>query len=58
MKCGAATLDVADRQNIYSITLAVRGVRGTIQTREARKKSFTGNPRLFDLTRQPINEDL
>ena len=26
MKCGAAALDVADRQNAHSITLAVRGV--------------------------------
>jgi hypothetical protein len=26
VKCGAAALDVADRQNSYSMTLAVRGV--------------------------------
>lgn len=26
VKCGAATLDVADRQNAHSITLAVRGI--------------------------------
>jgi hypothetical protein len=26
VKCGAAALDVADRQNAYSITLVVRGI--------------------------------
>jgi hypothetical protein len=26
VKCGAAALDIADRQNAYSITIAVRGV--------------------------------
>ena len=26
MKCGAAALDIADRQNAYSMTLAIRGV--------------------------------
>ena len=26
VKCGAAALDVADRQNAYSITIAVRGI--------------------------------
>ena len=26
MKCGAAALDVADRQNAHSMTLAVRGI--------------------------------
>ena len=26
VKCGAAALDVADRQNAYSMTLAVRGI--------------------------------
>jgi hypothetical protein len=26
VKCGAAALDIADRQNAHSITLAVRGI--------------------------------
>ncbi|POR31095.1 Hypothetical protein TPAR_08665 [Tolypocladium paradoxum] len=26
VKCGAATLDIADRQNAHSMTLAVRGI--------------------------------
>jgi hypothetical protein len=26
MKCGAVALDIADRQNAYSMTLAVRGI--------------------------------
>ena len=26
VKCGAAALDVADRQNAHSMTLAVRGI--------------------------------
>jgi hypothetical protein len=26
VKCGAATLDIADRQNAHSMTMAVRGV--------------------------------
>jgi hypothetical protein len=26
VKCGAAALDVVDRQNAYSMTLAVRGI--------------------------------
>jgi predicted nucleic acid-binding protein len=28
VKCGAAALDVVDRQNTHSMTLAVRGVVG------------------------------
>jgi hypothetical protein len=26
VKCGAATLDIADRQNVHSMTIAVRGI--------------------------------
>ena len=26
VKCGAAALDIADRQNAHSMTLAVRGI--------------------------------
>ena len=26
VKCGAAALEIADRQNAYSMTLAVRGI--------------------------------
>jgi hypothetical protein len=26
VKCGAATLDIADRQNAHSMTMAVRGI--------------------------------
>jgi hypothetical protein len=26
VKCGAAALDVADRQNVHNMTMAVRGI--------------------------------
>jgi predicted nucleic acid-binding protein len=41
VKCGAAALDVADRQNAHSMTLAVRGTVELFRLVNA-KRSFTG----------------
>ena len=50
VKCGAGTLDVADRQNAHSATLAVSG--GAVSRREAGEAAAPRNPRLLNLARQ------
>jgi len=39
VKCGSAALDIADRQNAHSMTLAVRGVVELFRL-EKREKEF------------------
>jgi hypothetical protein len=58
VKCGAAALDVADRQNAHSMTLAVRGVVELFRLVKARKGASSGNPRLLNLARSPDSENL
>jgi predicted nucleic acid-binding protein len=40
VKCGIAALDVADRQNAYSMTLAVRGVVGLFKLVKREKELY------------------
>jgi hypothetical protein len=50
VKCGSAGLDIADRQNAHSMTLAVRAIVELFKTSEARERASPGDPRLFDLS--------
>ncbi len=44
VKCGAAALDIADRQNAHSITLAVRGI---VELFRAVKREDEVNPEIL-----------
>jgi hypothetical protein len=67
VKCGAAVLDIADRQNAHSIALAVRGIvelfrlvkRGKEIRREIFAFSVSHDHRTADCTtRQQLRPDL
>lgn len=48
VKCGASALDIADRENAHSMTIAVRAVVELSQICEAREGTRSGNPCFFN----------
>ena len=58
VKCGAAALDVADRQNAHSMTVAVKGVIEPLQSCETRERASPGNSCLFGLARSQVDENV
>ena len=48
VKCVRAALDIADRQNAHSMTIAVRGIIDLYRAVKPRERASPGYPRLFD----------
>ena len=49
VKCSPLALDIADRQNIHSMTVALRALVMLFQVSKARERVGSGDPRLFRL---------
>jgi hypothetical protein len=58
VKCGAAALDVADRQNAHSMTLAVRGVVELFRIVKREKELHREILAFFSLARSPDSENI
>ncbi len=58
VKCGAAALDIADRQNAHSMTLAVRGIVELFRAVKREDDVKPEDPCVLRLARPPVSTDL